>query len=151
MQPLTGGHPPVSATSPAPMWLSRRARRVLPVMAAVLAIGLAACSSTTSSTSTTKAPTSTTAPSDPYAQADLKAPAGALTGAGSTFDQPFFTKAFFVYNQQNTGVTVNYASIGSGGGIAQFQANTVNFGATDVPMSPLDITKATGGQVLQVP
>jgi phosphate transport system substrate-binding protein len=121
------------------------------VTAVVFAIGLAACSSSPSSTATTKASTATTAPSDPYAHADLKAPAGALTGAGSTFDQPFFTKAFFVYNQQDAGVTVNYASIGSGGGIAQFQANTVNFGASDVPMSPLDISKATGGQVLQVP
>lgn len=91
------------------------------------------------------------APTDPYAKADAKAPAGTLTGAGSTFDQPLFTKAFYVYNQQNPGVKVNYASIGSGGGIAQFQATTVNFGATDVPMSPADISLAKGGQVLQVP
>jgi phosphate transport system substrate-binding protein len=91
------------------------------------------------------------APTDPYIAADLKAPAGSLTGAGSTFDQPLFTKAFYEYNQKNPGVTINYASIGSGGGIAQFQANTVSFGASDVPMSPADIASATGGQVLQVP
>jgi len=141
----------VSATPSGPMWNVRRARQLLPVTAVVFAIGLAACSSSTSTTTTTKPSTATTAPTDPYAQADLKAPAGSLTGAGSTFDQPFFTKAFYVYNQQNSGVMVNYASIGSGGGISQFQANTVNFGASDVPMSPLDISKATGGQVLQVP
>ncbi len=141
----------MTATRSGSRWFGRNARRVLPVTVVVFAIGLAACSSSPSSTATTKASTATTAPSDPYAHADLKAPAGALTGAGSTFDQPFFTKAFFVYNQQDAGVTVNYASIGSGGGIAQFQANTVNFGASDVPMSPLDISKATGGQVLQVP
>jgi phosphate transport system substrate-binding protein len=91
------------------------------------------------------------APVDPYIAADVKAPAGSLTGAGSTFDQPLFTKAFFEYNKANSKVTINYASIGSGGGIAQFQANTVNFGASDVPMSPADISSATGGQVLQVP
>jgi phosphate transport system substrate-binding protein len=91
------------------------------------------------------------APVDPYINSDLKAPAGTLTGAGSTFDQPLFTKAFYTLNKADNGVTVNYASIGSGGGIAQFQANTVNFGASDVPMSPADIAKATGGQVLQVP
>ncbi|MGO8862349.1 MAG: phosphate ABC transporter substrate-binding protein PstS [Acidimicrobiales bacterium] len=91
------------------------------------------------------------APTDPYLAADAKAPGATLTGAGSTFDQPFFTKAFYEYNQKDSGVTVNYASIGSGGGIAQFQANTVNFGASDVPMSPADIASATGGQVLQVP
>lgn len=125
--------------------------RVLPVFAAALAVSLAACSSTSTPTATTKASTGTTTPTDPYAQTDTHAPAGALTGAGSTFDQPLFTKAFYVYNQQNSGVTVNYASIGSGGGIQQFQANTVNFGASDVPMSPLDISMATGGEVLQVP
>ncbi|HLN42588.1 MAG TPA: substrate-binding domain-containing protein, partial [Acidimicrobiales bacterium] len=108
--------------------------------AVALAIGLAACSSTSSSPTTTKATSATTAPADPYAQTDLHAPAGTLTGAGSTFDQPLFTKAFYAYNQKNSGVTVNYASIGSGGGIQQFQANTVNFGASDVPMSPLDIS-----------
>ncbi|MGD0320163.1 MAG: phosphate ABC transporter substrate-binding protein PstS [Acidimicrobiales bacterium] len=118
--------------------------------AAALALGvvLSACSSGSPS-STPKA--KSTASSDPYAQADLHAPGGALTGAGSTFDQPFFTKAFYVYNQQNPGVTVNYASIGSGGGIQQFQGQTVNFGASDVPMTPVDIAGATGGQVLQVP
>lgn len=73
-----------------------------------------------------------------------------LTGAGSTFDQPFFTLAF--YNYKNlTNATVNYASIGSGGGQKQFEANTVNFGASDVPMSPTAIKLATGGTVLQVP
>ncbi len=124
---------------------------MIPVVAVAVAgaLGLSACSSGTGSPTTT-VPT-TTSSSDPYAQADLHAPAGSLNGAGSTFDQPFFTKAFYVYNQQNSGVTVNYASIGSGGGIQQFQVNTVNFGASDVPMSPVDIAKATGGQVLQVP
>ena len=124
----------------------RHALRLLAVGAVVLSTGLAALS-TPASAATKKAK----APADPYIAADLKAPAGGLTGAGSTFDQPFFTKAFYTYNQTNSGVTINYASIGSGGGIAQFEANTVNFGATDVPMSPADIAKATGGQVLQVP
>jgi len=125
---------------------------VLPLVAVIFGIVLAACSSSSSpSTPSASNSTSTTAPADPYATADLQAPAGALTGAGSTFDQPFFTKAFYVYNQQNSGVTVNYASIGSGGGIQQFQSQTVNFGASDVPMSPVDISAATGGQVLQVP
>ncbi len=128
----------------------RGTRRVLPLGLAAFGLLLAACSSTSSSSPSTTSTTSA-ASSDPYAQADLTAPANALTGAGSTFDQPFFTKAFYVYNQKNSGVTVNYASIGSGGGIQQFQANTVNFGASDVPMTPLDISKATGGQVLQVP
>jgi phosphate transport system substrate-binding protein len=94
---------------------------------------------------------STTTAADPYANTDLHAPAATLTGAGSTFDQPFFTRAFYVYHQTDPGLTVNYASIGSGGGIAQFQAGTVNFGATDVPMVATDLAKDTGGPALQVP
>ena len=58
-----------------------------------------------------------------------------LTGAGSTFDYPFFSKAFYQYSQSNSDVTVNYQSIGSGGGIQQFIAKTVDFGASDVPMN----------------
>jgi phosphate transport system substrate-binding protein len=46
---------------------------------------------------------------------------------------------------------VAYASIGSGGGIAQFQANTVNFGASDVPMAASDLAMDTGGAALQIP
>lgn len=123
----------------------RHAWRLLTVAVSALVVALTALSAPVAAAS---GPGKTT---DPYIAADLKAPGSALTGAGSTFDQPLFTKAFFEYNQQNSGVTVNYASIGSGGGIAQFQANTVNFGASDVPMTPADIAKATGGQVLQVP
>ena len=43
-----------------------------------------------------------------------------LTGAGSKFVFPFFSKAFYTYSQKNPDVTVNYQSIGSGGGIKQF-------------------------------
>ncbi len=73
-----------------------------------------------------------------------------LTAAGSTFDQPFFTLAFYHY-KASTGVTVNYASIGSGGGQKEFEAQDVNFGASDVPMNKTEIKLATGGSVLQVP
>ncbi len=73
-----------------------------------------------------------------------------LTGAGSTFDYPFFSKAFYVYNQKNPDVTVNYQSIGSGGGIKQFSARTVDFGATDVPMNAEELAGAKD-PVLQIP
>lgn len=73
-----------------------------------------------------------------------------LTGAGSTFVYPFFSKAFYEYSQQNKDVTVNYQSIGSGGGIQQFTAKTVDFGASDVPMNEAEVTRAGGG-VLQIP
>ena len=73
-----------------------------------------------------------------------------LTGAGSTFDYPFFSKAFYQYSQSNSDVTVNYQSIGSGGGIQQFIAKTVDFGASDVPMNAAELQRA-GNPVLQIP
>ena len=76
-----------------------------------------------------------------------------LTGAGSTFDYPFFSKAFFEYGKTHSDVQVNYQSIGSGGGIQQFTQRTVDFGATDVPMNAGEVKAASagGGPVLQVP
>ena len=75
----------------------------------------------------------------------LAAPALAatqLTGAGSTFDYPFFSKAFYQYNQQHPDITVNYQSIGSGGGIEQFTQKTVKLGASDVPMNADELKTA---------
>ena len=79
------------------------------------------------------------------------APLGAqtLTGAGATFPNPIYTKWFDAYNKQ-TGIQINYQSIGSGGGIRQFTEGTVDFGATDGPMNESQIA-ALGGNVLHVP
>jgi phosphate transport system substrate-binding protein len=77
---------------------------------------------------------------------------GSLTGAGATFPAPFYQKAFFDYTAKYPQVTVNYQPVGSGAGIAQFQAKTVDFGASDVPMAAADITKAGGTDTLtQIP
>ena len=73
-----------------------------------------------------------------------------LTGAGSSFVYPFFSKAFYAYSQAHSDVTVNYQSIGSGGGIQQFTAKTVDFGASDVPMNADELKRASGN-VVQVP
>ena len=56
-----------------------------------------------------------------------------LTGAGATFPYPLYSKWFDMYRQK-TGVQINYQSIGSGGGIQQLKAATVDFGATDAPL-----------------
>ena len=73
----------------------------------------------------------------------------ALTGAGATFPNPIYTKWFDAYARQ-TGVRINYQSIGSGGGIRQFTEGTVDFGATDGPMTDEQIA-AVSGNVLHVP
>src|SRR5262249_36505185 len=57
-----------------------------------------------------------------------------LLGAGSSFDYPLFTKMFAAYNG-STGVAINYQSVGSGAGISQLTAKTVDFGASDAPMN----------------
>ena len=76
-----------------------------------------------------------------------------ITGAGATFPYPFFSKAFYEYSAKHSDVVVNYQSIGSGGGIQQFTAKTVDFGASDVPMNADELKRAeTGGaQVIQFP
>ncbi len=73
----------------------------------------------------------------------------ALTGAGATFPNPIYTKWFDAYAKA-TGIRINYQSIGSGGGIRQFTEGTVDFGATDGPMSDEQV-KAVQGNVLHVP
>ncbi|MDP9178276.1 MAG: phosphate ABC transporter substrate-binding protein PstS [Gemmatimonadota bacterium] len=74
----------------------------------------------------------------------------ALTGAGATFPYPIYSKWFSDYATE-TGVKINYQSIGSGGGIRQVQEQTVDFGATDAPMTNEEIAKAKGGAVLHFP
>ena len=73
----------------------------------------------------------------------------ALTGAGATFPAPIYTKWFDVYARA-TGVRINYQSIGSGGGIRQFTEGTVDFGATDAPMTDQQVA-AVKGNVQHVP
>ena len=58
-----------------------------------------------------------------------------LNGAGATFPNPIYQKWFSAYHDANPTVQINYQSIGSGGGIAQLQKKTVDFGASDGPMT----------------
>jgi phosphate transport system substrate-binding protein len=66
-----------------------------------------------------------------------------LTGAGATFPYPIYSKWFGDYASA-TGVKINYQSIGSGGGIRQLTEGTVDFGASDAPMSDAELAKAKG-------
>src|SRR5579864_8199024 len=61
-----------------------------------------------------------------------------ISGAGATFPYPIYSKWADAYKQQ-TGVGLNYQSIGSGGGIKQIKAKTVTFGATDMPLEATDL------------
>lgn len=72
-----------------------------------------------------------------------------LNGAGATFPYPIYSKWFYEYNK-STGVAINYQSIGSGGGIQQLTNGTVDFGASDAPMTDDQISKVKTG-VLHFP
>jgi phosphate transport system substrate-binding protein len=63
-----------------------------------------------------------------------------LTGAGATFPYPIYSKWAEAYKAA-TGIGLNYQSIGSGGGIKQIKAKTVDFGASDMPLKPEDLEK----------
>ena len=65
-----------------------------------------------------------------------------MTGAGATFPEPFYTKAFYAYSQKYPNVKVNYQAVGSGAGIQQFTNGTVDFGASDVPMTAQELQVA---------
>jgi phosphate transport system substrate-binding protein len=65
-----------------------------------------------------------------------------LNGAGATFPGPIYTKWFDVYHQAHPNVQINYQAIGSGGGIRQLLAGTVDFGASDGPMSDEQLAQA---------
>jgi len=65
-----------------------------------------------------------------------------LNAAGATFPYPIYSKWFDVYHNEHPNVQINYQSIGSGGGIRQLLAGTVDFGATDGPMSDDQLSQA---------
>ena len=73
-----------------------------------------------------------------------------LQGAGATFPMPLYQKWISEYGKLNSNIKIDYQSIGSGGGIKQIQARTVDFGASDSPMKNEDL-KAAPGPILHVP
>src|SRR6476659_10330415 len=110
--------------------------------AAVLALGLAACGSNDESPSGGASGSSTSSSGAKQG--------GAINGAGATFPAPVYTEWAARFKDQ-TGTTVNYNAIGSGGGIAQFTAGTVDFGATDSAMTDEEVAAVKKGTPVHVP
>ena len=109
-------------------------------LSAALALALAACSD------------GSAPPADGAAQLPGQAAAPAadevavqITGAGATFIYPLLSRWSDDYNKA-TGARINYQSIGSGGGIAQIKAGTVDFGSSDKPLPPAELAEAGLGQ-----
>ncbi|MGB3392702.1 MAG: phosphate ABC transporter substrate-binding protein PstS [Stenotrophomonas sp.] len=109
----------------------------LAALSLAIALGLSACGDK---------------PASPSANADTTAPAAAgdkvsaeISGAGASFIFPLVSRWSADYNAA-TGAKVNYQSIGSGGGIAQIKAGTVDFGSSDKPLSTEELAQAGLGQ-----
>lgn len=73
-----------------------------------------------------------------------------INGAGATFPYPIYSKWFSEYNKKHPSIEINYQSVGSGAGIKQLVAKTVDFGASDAPMSDEEL-KAAPGAIVHVP
>ena len=147
-----------------------RGRPLLALAAAaaiVAALTLSACGSSTSdkdktataaakqpTAAVTKSASASTATSSGTSTSGISIPSNVgkddkaqLTGAGATFPNPLYTRWFSDYKSSiATGVEVNYQSIGSGGGVKQITEKTVDFGASDAPLSDAELTKAAGIQ-----
>lgn len=78
-------------------------------------------------------------------------PAATITGAGSTFAAPLYSQLGSEYKKSDN-VTINYQPVGSGAGVSQFIAKTVNYGATDVPLKDSEVEKAqANGEPMNIP
>ncbi len=131
----------------------RKGKWAVVLLAAISLISLlaAACGGDDNTAKTPAKGASTAATGSPSA-AGLPANIGKddkaqLNGAGATFPAPIYQAWFDDYNKKVAkGVQINYQSLGSGAGIQQFTANTVDFGATDAPMSTDEQAKAPDAQ-----
>jgi phosphate transport system substrate-binding protein len=113
-------------------------------VAVVISVFISACGSTTN-TGTTPTPGQAPAATCPSLSG--------LTGAGATFPAPLYTKMFEPanYPMSKCGVQVNYQAVGSGAGINQLLAHTVDFGASDSPMTDAQLAQSTSGPIIHVP
>ncbi|MEM6520251.1 MAG: phosphate ABC transporter substrate-binding protein PstS [Cyanobacteria bacterium P01_D01_bin.71] len=120
-------------------------------LALALVAGLAACGGGTTTTDATEGAadgTETAAADGSAAGEKIFEENVALTGAGASFPAPLYQNWFTQLNGKVPELQVNYQSVGSGAGVEQFTANTVNFGASDVAMSDEEIQAVEDGTLL---
>lgn len=126
--------------------VTRKSKWVNSLAVLALAAGLASCGGGTSNTASSGGEGASSAPME---KPPLTGPV-ALTGAGASFPAPLYQNWFVGLNQEIPDIQVNYQSVGSGAGVEQFIAGTVDFGASDVAMKDEEIAKA-GKEVLMLP
>jgi len=117
---------------------SKATQWVLPVSAVAIALGLAGCPGPNAT-----APTATSPGASPAANSGA---AVRINGAGATAPEPLYQRWFATFGQQNPGTQIGYQGVGSGAGIKQFNAGTVDFGATDAPLKPEEVKAFPAGR-----
>ena len=112
----------------------------LATLALATALFVAGCGGKTDAPAATAGSDAASAPAESVQQISAE-----ITGAGATFIYPLLSRWSADYNK-STGAKINYQSIGSGGGIAQIKAGTVDFGSSDKPLPPEELAQAGLGQ-----
>jgi phosphate transport system substrate-binding protein len=129
--------------------LNRLKRRAFLASLAAASLGFAACQATPPETPSASG-SSPAAGSAPAAGGK----SASLNGAGATFPEPLYVRWFSEFNKINPGVQISYQGVGSGAGVEQFLAGTVDFGATDSPLKDEEKAKFKakyGADPIQVP
>jgi phosphate transport system substrate-binding protein len=114
---------------------SGRLRPTIWTALTALSIGLTVSSCTPKSPDVATPPSTDAAPTA-TAPAATSGGSSSLSGAGATFPAPLYQRWFADYNKANPGTQISYQSVGSGAGVEQFLAGTVDFGASDAPLKP---------------
>ena len=124
-------------------------RRAFLASLAVVSLGFTACQSTP-----TETPTASGSSPAAGGNAAGTVKAASLNGAGATFPEPLYVRWFSEYNKIHPGVQISYQGVGSGAGVEQYLAGTVDFGATDAPLKAEEKAKFKakyGADPIQVP
>ncbi len=127
---------------------SKSTRWVAAAPALALAMGLASCAPQTAN-----APSATGGTTSSPAASSAGGATVSISGAGASAPNPLYQRWFQEYNKANPNVQISYQSVGSGAGVKQFLAETVDFGATDSALKDEERkeVKAERGKVVQVP
>jgi phosphate transport system substrate-binding protein len=119
-----------------------RLRYPLPTLVALtLGLVVSACTPKSPDIATPTAGSSTAPTAGSSAPAASGGNSSSISGAGASFPAPLYQRWFNDYNKTNPGTQISYQSVGSGAGIEQFLAGTVDFGATDAPLKPEERAK----------
>ncbi|MFM7424218.1 MAG: phosphate ABC transporter substrate-binding protein PstS [Elainella sp.] len=133
--------------------LTRFKRRAVAATLTSLSVGLAVSCAPSNPDASAPSASSPTA-NAPAAGGGNSGSTVTLSGAGASFPAPLYQRWFADYNKENPGVRISYQSVGSGAGVEQFQAGTVDFGASDAPLKAEDKEKFKakyGAEPIQVP